>query len=366
MNERAALILLNSVPSLPTARFKKLIEVFGTAVAALKARRHDLVALGGLTPFMAGHVERAKETFDPGRELERARHQGIKILIQADEDYPENLKEIFDPPQVLYVKGCLDRADKNAVAIVGSRGASYYGLTCAGKFSERLSSWGLTVVSGMARGIDTAAHRACLGAGGRTIAVLGSGLDVVYPPENEALFAEIGEKGAVMSEFPLGTQPFAQNFPRRNRIVSGLSRGVLVVEATQMSGALITARLAAEQGRDVFAIPGKVSSATSSGTNDLIKDGGRMVTEPEEILNELKSVLSLERSSSRSLKDSGLVRCCSADEARVLACLDDEPKHVDKISQELKCPVAEVLALLVPLELRRMVRSLPGKMYVKK
>lgn len=365
MDERAALVLLNSVRSLPTARLKKALAFFGCAVEVLKARPHDLVAAGGLTPLMAQQVERAKTRFNPAREMDQARQQGISVLILSDRAYPENLKEIFDPPQVLYVKGTLDQGDQNAVSVVGSRGASYYGLSCAQSFSYQLASWGLSVVSGMARGIDTAAHRGALEAGGRTIAVLGSGLDVIYPPENEELFAQIVGQGAVFSEFPLGTPPHAANFPMRNRIVSGLSKGVLVVEATQKSGALITARLAAEQGRDVFAIPGKVSSPTSLGTHELIKEGGHMVTEPEEILAALKPVLSCRLRPKGA--DAGVASgpLLSEEERCILGCLDDEPRPVDVIAEASGLSASQVQALLMRMELGGAVKVVPGRMYVK-
>jgi len=365
MNNREALILLNSVEVIPSTRVKKMLEVFQEPTDVFQAALGELTARGGLTPFMARRVLDAPRRFSVSREMEEAQQMGVRIVTLLDDGYPQILKEIYDPPVVLYVKGGLLAADKNAVGVVGSRGASYYGLSCARQFSYELAQCGLTVVSGMARGIDTASHRAALDAGGRTLAILGSGLKKIYPPENRGLFEEIAQKSAVISQFPLDTPPWPQNFPVRNRIISGLSLGTLVVEASVKSGALITARCALEQGREVFAIPGKVSSPTSGGVHDLIKQGAKIVTDPKEILADLRPQLSLETTPSsvgtRAHEPSGL----SPHEREVVSHLSDEPVNVDDLKAETGLDMADLLALLGQLELKKIIKQLPGKTFVK-
>ncbi len=369
MDNFKALVLLNMVKDIGSVRTKKLIEAFKEPCLIFKASLSRLAAVERMSAQIARGILEARERIDVDKEIKKAEDLGVRILTLFDDDYPKNLKEIYDPPYVLYVKGDFIDADENAVGIVGSRGASYYGLSCAQSFASKLSSFGLTIVSGMARGIDTASHRAALNAGGRTIAVLGSGLNNIYPPENEGLFAEIAQHGAVISQFSLDTPPAACNFPIRNRIISGLSRGVLVVEASSKSGALITARYALEQDREVFAVPGKVSSPTSSGTNDLIKQGARIVTEPEEILAELKANLKLNPAQARSCgdqeKEDGILNSLDTKESRVFRILSDEPKYIDSICLETGLDVSACLFLLTQLELRGIVRQLPGKVFVK-
>jgi DNA processing protein len=366
MNNLEALVLLNSVRSIPAGRLKKLIDACGSPEKVLLAKKHDWGACGALTPLMVAQLERARTVFDPEKELRLAEKNRVRVVTLFDQEYPENLKQIFDPPVILYVKGIFLPADVNAIGVVGSRGATPYGLECARNFSLKLASFGLTIVSGMARGVDTAAHRGALDAGGRTIAVLGSGLLEIYPPENEKLFFEIAQMGAVISEFPLTTAPLPANFPVRNRIISGLSKGILVVEANQRSGALITARCALEQNREVFAIPGKLTSQTSLGTNDLIKQGARMVTEPEEIVEDLRPLLTLDPLMKTSRQDISTrpSASLSAEENAVVGCLDDEPKHIDILVSQVRLDAARLLAILTQLELKGAVKQLPGKQFI--
>jgi DNA processing protein len=362
MNDFRALILLNAVDAIGSVRIKKLLEAFGKPQEVFKATPHEWAKAAGLSPVMARRMLETEKSFDVDAEIKEAGRHGIKILTVYDDGYPALLKEVYDPPVVLYVKGCFEPCDQNAIGVVGSRGASFYGLSCAKEFSNFLARAGLTIVSGMARGIDTAAHRAALDAGGRTIAVLGSGLLDIYPPENELLFGQISGKGAVVSEFPLHTPPFAKNFPVRNRIISGLSRGVLVVEASAKSGALITARFALEQGREVFAVPGKVSSDTSSGANELIKQGAKMATVPQEILEDLRfNFIMPVPSDAVSAFDRGL----NHKEMKVVDILGDEPLALDDISCQTGLKVPDLLSILTHLELKKAVKQLPGKTFVK-
>ncbi len=363
MNDLQAYVILNAAITIPKSRVGRLLEMFGGAKEVFAVRPHDWVGAGRLTHQMAKRLDEARRTFRVDEELRRAERAGVRIMTRDDADYPQNLREIFDPPCVLYVKGTLEPEDKFAVAVVGSRGASYYGLSVARDFAARFASFGLTVVSGMARGIDTAAHRAALDAGARTIAVLGSGFENIYPVENRDLCGQIARSGAVLSEFPLDTAPLAQNFPVRNRIVSGLSKGVLVVEASLRSGALITARLGAEQGREVFAIPGKLSCETSDGTNDLIKNGAHMVTSAEEVLRELAGALCVDAGRSRpAARPAGVP--LTEEEERLFVVLNDEPKHIDAICRESALDPARAAALLLQLELKAAVRQVPGRMFI--
>ncbi|HKW23797.1 MAG TPA: DNA-processing protein DprA, partial [Ktedonobacterales bacterium] len=281
-----------------------------------------------------------------------------------DPAYPRLLQEIPLPPPVLYVRGTLAPADEWALAIVGTRRASAYGKQMTERLAGELARQAITVVSGLARGIDTAAHQAALAAGGRTIAVLGCGPDLVYPPENAKLAARIVEQGAVITEFPPGTQPEAGNFPARNRLISGLSLGVLVTEAPETSGALITTRFAAEQGRDIFAVPGNVTSRSSVGANRLIQDGAKMVLEVGDILSELNLHLAPRQLELLELREA-LPE--NASEARLLALLDasDEPGHIDDLCRASGLPVAEVSGTLVMLELKGLVRLVGPMTYVK-
>lgn len=298
----------------------------------------------------------------------------IRKITINDAEYPKNLKNIHRPPKVLYVNGSMKPQDDVAVAIVGSRRATPYGLETGERLGFELAARGVTVVSGMARGIDSAAHRGALRARGRTIAVMGSGHGVIYPPENVELYHEIARSGAVITEFEQKMEPFPNNFPARNRIISGLSLGLVVVEAAKNSGALITADFAAEQGREVFAIPGKVSSHTSSGTNDLIKDGARLVASVDDILEELKIVeLEPVEGKAKDIYDAKVALKTKAyiynslteSERKVYKALSDEPLHIDDILKESGLDQANASKAVLSLQLKKLIKEMPGKYFVR-
>src|SRR3989441_5401384 len=299
--------------------------------------------------------------------------KGVATLDLADEHYPAWLRAIPDPPPVLYCDGSLEPGDRQAVAIVGSRQATPYGLRVTDALARELSALGFTIVSGFARGIDAAAHRAALASGGRTVAVLGCGLDVDYPSGHASLRTEIAGSGAVLTEFAPGTAPFATNFPRRNRIISGLALGVVVVEAGEDSGSLITARLALEQGREVFAVPGPIDAPTSRGPHGLLKQGAKLVETVDDIVEEL--LPQLERPLLRPARAAGPAPTCSrrADahdltpgERGVLGLVSEEPRHLDELTEQSRLPAAEVARILLGLELKALVHQLPGQQYCLK
>jgi len=289
------------------------------------------------------------------------KEENVKVITIKDAEYPVNLKEIHDPPAVLYVKGELKKEDKLSVAIVGSRHSSNYGRDTAERLATELAQLGITVISGMARGIDTAAHNGALNSKGRTIAVLGSGLANIYPPENKALFYKIAESGAVISEFPMTMPPLAANFPRRNRIISGLSLGTVIVEAAWKSGALITARCAYEQGREVFSVPGEVGRITAFGTNQLIKDGAKLVETAEDILEEL-AVPIKECITKRSKV---LPADLKQEELKILRVLENGPMYVDKIAEESLISISGTSSALTCLEIKGLIKRLPGNVFEK-
>jgi DNA processing protein len=284
------------------------------------------------------------------------------LITFWDAEYPENLKKIYDPPVLLFIRGTLTPADKNAIALVGTRTPTAYGRGCVESFSKELVQQQITVVSGMARGIDTYAHWAAINAGGRTIAVLGSGVDVVYPPENKNLMPKMIEQGAIISEFLMGAKPDAPNFPRRNRIVSGISLGVVVIEAGKKSGALITANIALDQNREVFAIPGNINSPHSIGTNALIQEGAKLVTGAGDVIDELKPQLShLLATAKIKRKQISL----TAVEQTIWENLSTEAMHIDQIASINQLSVAQALGVLLALELKDMVIQMPGKYFIK-
>jgi len=286
MEELRSLIHLNLTGCIGYIRFKTLLDYFTSSSRIVSSSKSELMKAEGITSNIADTILRVSKE-DVEEELKLIDKYGVSIIDINHKDYPRSLTNIYSPPILLYVKGRLLKEDELSVAVVGSRKATYYGLSTAERFSYELSSRGITIVSGMARGIDTASHKGVLKAGGRTIAVLGSGLACIYPPENKGLSEEIARNGAVISEFPMKMSPNRINFPRRNRIVSGLSLGVVVVEVAEKSGALITADLALEQGKDVFAVPGEVKSDTSIGANNLIKQGAKLADNVDDILEEL-------------------------------------------------------------------------------
>ncbi len=293
------------------------------------------------------------------QQITAAEKNNIHILQLADPKYPEILKQIHDPPQVLYLRGELVKGE-TAVAIVGTRRASAYGLECARRLASGLAGCGLTVVSGLAMGIDAAAHEGALAAGGRTIAVLGGGVDAPTPYCNANLAVEISKSGAVLSEYPLGQKPRTWSFPRRNRIVSGLCRAVIVVEGGEKSGALITARMAMEQGREVMAVPGRIDSELSRGPHSLIKDGAKLVETIDDVLVELNMSPIKTEASTRPPAVSQL----TLEEERILVLLGREPKHLDVLAADLSVPGYTLSALLLSLEMKKAVQQLPGQYYV--
>lgn len=337
-----------------------LLDQFGDAASVLRASSKELLGIEGLGEKFVDRLL-APEPAAVEEDLAVVEELGITILTIRDSDYPAGLREIFDPPPVLYVRGAIRESDKFAVSVVGSRRASVYGKSMSSRISSVLARRGLTIVSGGARGIDTAAHQGALDAGGRTICVLGCGVDVAYPPENKALFNRIAENGAVVSEFPLRTIPEPWRFPIRNRIISGMSLGVLVCQAPIDSGALITARYAGDQGKDVYALPGNVDDVRNSGSHKLIRDGAVLVESAQDILDELGVPAAEAQKPKLSSAFSGL----SPDERRIVDMLSLEPKHVDLIIQDMQLPAPEVSSMLTLLEMKGLIRRVPGSAYVR-
>ena len=292
----------------------------------------------------------------------------IKKINIKDTDYPEGLKHMHGPLPALYVAGELLEEDKNAIAIVGTRRASFYGIEMAGRFAYELGLLGITIVSGMAKGIDAAAHKGALRAGARTIACMGAGHDNIYPPEHRKLYEEISKNGAVITEFPMGTKPLPSNFPSRNRIISALSKGVLVIEAPEKSGALITARFALEQGREVFAVPGNINSERSAGSNRLIKDGAKLVENVNDILEELLYVMDIDRHEIKDKRKGTSEKVqneLSREEGRIYSLLSSAPCSLDDIIKKLNVPVQDVSKIMLGLELKKLVKTLPGENFIK-
>jgi DNA processing protein len=334
-----------------------LLDYFGDAETAWQATAHDL-RQAGLDRRSLANLLKARDKLDLEAEVERLDRVGVQVLTWDDAGYPRNLRQVYNAPPILYVRGQIEERDEWAVAVVGTRRASVYGKEAARLMGSGLAQAGVTVVSGMARGIDTVAHRSCLDAGGRSIAVLGCGVDVVYPPENARLAAELAERGAVVSEYALGTRPEASNFPPRNRIISGLALGTVVVEAGVGSGALITADFAADQGRDVFSVPGNIFNRGSRGTNQLIQQGAKLVCNAAEALEELNLTMVSEQAQARAVIPE------NETEALLLDHLSAEPVHVDELRRAVQLPIAQVSSTLALMELKGMIRQVGGMNYV--
>lgn len=347
----------NRIKGIGAIRVRRLLDYFGDLQAAWNASPEALRE-AGLDRRVIENLVSARSQVDLVAELGRLEQNGAQLLTWDDPAYPRNLLNIAQPPPVLFVKGALLPADDWAVALVGTRHASAYGREVARELASGLAASGVTVVSGLARGVDVAAHRAALEAGGRTIAVLGSGIDTIYPAEHKDVAEAIAQAGAVVSDYALGTPPEAANFPPRNRIISGLTKGVVIVEAGEVSGALITADFAAEQGRDVFAVPGNIHQRTSVGTNKLIQQGAKMVTGVADILEELNLALVTEQRTARA--------ALPADETeqRLLACLSAEPVHIDELGAQMALPISQVSGALALMELKGMVRQVGGMNYI--
>jgi len=337
---------------------RKLLAVMGSPENVFSAALKDLAAVRGLSREKAERIKNFGQWDTVERQLSITEKKGIKVLSYDDPAYPEVLKDVEGSPIVLYMKGDYHADDRFGIAVVGSRKHTHYGEVVAQKISGELAAAGFTIISGMARGIDTLSHKSALSIGGRTIAVLGSGLDVYYPAENRGLMEKIVSSGCVISEFPPGTMPNRENFPRRNRLISGLSLGVLVVEATSESGSLITAQYAVEQNKEVFAIPGDITSANSEGTNSLIRQGARIVTNTNDIIEELAPALKgFIRINNRQAPE------MSEEERGLCSVLTREPKHIDVLSREAALPAQKILGVLLSLELKGIVRQSNGKRF---
>jgi DNA processing protein len=347
----------SQVSGIGAVRLRALLDHFGDLQTAWHAQPHDL-RQAGLDERSLANLLAAQRSLNLDAVLERLSRAKVGLLTWDDPGYPRNLREVFNAPPVLYIRGCIRPTDEWAVAVVGTRRASVYGKEAARMIGEGLAQAGVTVVSGMAQGIDTVAHRACLDAGGRTLAVLGCGVDVVYPPQNARLAAEIVERGALVSDYPLGTRPEARNFPPRNRIISGLSLGTVVVEADLGSGARITADFAAEQGRDVFAVPGPIFARGCQGTNQLIQEGAKLVGRVSDILEELNLTMVSEQARARTVIPD------NPTESALLSRLSAEPMHIDELGRVVGLPIAQVSSTLALMELKGMIRQVGGMNYV--
>ncbi len=357
MDERTYWIGLNLVKGIGAVRFKQLLDFFGSAEIAWQAPQSAWLS-AGIPQRVVTNFSQVTQQVDLERVMEKIAAGNVRVITWSDSDYPRRLKEIDQSPPVLFIRGTINVEDDWAVAVVGTRRVTPYGRQVADEIGRFLAQNGVTVVSGLARGVDAIAHEAALQAGGRTFAVLGSGVDVIYPPEHRKLAAEIIRQGAVISDYPVGTQPDGVNFPPRNRIISGLSLATVVVEAGEKSGALITAEFAVDQGRDVFAVPGSILAAQSQGTNRLIEQGARPLLKMSEILEALKLEQIPEKQQAR--KHSPM----SKEEQSLLEHLSSDPVHIDQLCELTGLPITNVSATLTMMELKGFVTQVGGMNYV--
>ncbi|MEJ2156401.1 MAG: DNA-processing protein DprA [Desulfobacteraceae bacterium] len=366
MDDLLPWLTLKSVPGIGNLLFLRLVNHFGSPRQVLAAPVASLEQVPGISHRMAVAITRQRPSSEMRQEIERCRQNGFHIISLHDDRYPALLRHIPDPPPVLYCHGRMEGTACH-IAVVGSRKATGYGLSNARQLSQGLAARGVTVVSGMARGIDTAAHTGALLGGGRTVAVLGSGLERIYPRENRKLFQRIAESGAVVSEFPLDAGPEAHHFPQRNRIISGMSLGTLVVEAAKRSGALITARLAAEQGREVFAVPGSIQAAMARGAHDLIRQGATLVEAAEDIIKEVAPQIGLKENSMQTVDkvEGGAVASfsLSGSQQQIWDAIGPYPIHIDDLSRCCGLDMSELSAVLCQLELKGAVRQEAGKFF---
>ena len=398
--ETKSLIHLNLIPGIGNYTIRRLLAAFGSAERSVAATSEELAQVDGLTPDVREQLIDGRSRAPLAQELELIQQHQCHIVTISDDTYPALLKQIDDPPVLLYIIGQFPLPDTLSIAIVGSRSPTEYGKTTSQQLSQQLAARGVTIVSGFARGIDTYVHRGALEAGGDTIAVFGCGLSIIYPDTNRELAAEIVESGALVSEFPMTMPPRGRNFPRRNRVISGLTLGTLVVEASERSGSLITARHAAEQGREVFAVPGQIFSGVSRGTHSLINQGATLINSVDDLLDALPqgytgilggeslepnrqlsprqdripkqpaktahSQSTEKRSTSTSQPKAKVNLNLTPDEQIVLSAMDTDSVHIDEITRITQLPIGKVSSLLVMLELKGIVQQLPGKQFVKK
>lgn len=385
LSEREALVALNLLPKLGPVRVRQMVEVFGSAAAIFQASQKELMRVKGLGEALSSVIVGWENAIDLTAELEEVQRRGLSIVTQQDAVYPRHLRSIYDPPMVLYVWGALHERDAHAVSMVGSRKTTLYGRDCTRKFARDLARAGMTVVSGLARGIDTYSHEGALEAKGRTVAVLGSGLAELYPPENMALAQRIADgHGAVVSEFPLHRIPDKRSFPLRNRIVAGWSEAILVVESPEWSGSMITANLANENGRNVYAVPGQIDRPSSAGCHALIRDGASLVMEAGQILDDLSQLPLIDGTedkrgkndllqvacelSEKSVQSEGSARVeagveLSEDEQKIMVALEQGDVQIDQLVEFTGLNVAALLPCLLRLEMKRCVRKLAGQRY---
>jgi len=356
-------LALHLVPGLGNMAFKKLLDHFGDPAEVFRAKPADLAQVEGLRKQVAQRIAQREFSLDPHTVLRDLEKRDARMVIFSDATYPEPLREIHDPPMVLYIKGLAIPGKTTFVAVVGSRNSTPYGVKTAENLAQGLARRGLGIVSGLARGIDSAAHWGCIEGRGFSVGVLGTGIDAVYPPSNKKLFEAMIEKGAVITEFPLKTPPEPRNFPIRNRLISGLSRGVIVVEATMKSGSLITASVALEQGREVFAVPGSVHSFKSTGCHFLIKQGAKLVENADDVLDELG--LNYTYAAKRDSYMEPALPPLEDKEKKVYDLIGDYPVHIDDIVREGNLEPGTAAAVLMRMELKGIVRQLPGKLFVR-
>jgi DNA processing protein len=361
VTEREAYIALNMVDGIGPVRVRALLEVFGSATALMEATPASWTEAKGIGTSLAEKIHPKLQQADPVAEEKRAGKYGARIVTRVDPDYPNALTEIHDPPLALYVRGTLEPHDIHAIAVVGSRRCTHYGTQSADRLSFQLAKQGYTVVSGLARGIDAAAHQGALKGGGRTLAVMGTGIDQIYPTEHESLASRIIESGAVISEFPVGFKPTRQSFPQRNRIISGLSKAILVVEASRGSGAMMTVDFATEQGRSVMAVPGRIDNPSAGGCHDLIKSGAKLVTDVDDITEEFEFLLPPQPEGREDPVHSKPKVQLTETEEKILNHLGREDIGQDEVIRQTGLSASEVATAILMLEMKRQIKSLPGQ-----
>ncbi len=366
MEAREAFAALNLIDGVGPVRVRQLLAMFGEPQAILSASRGQLMRVHGIGEDTAEAIATWEKTIDLAGELKRTEEFGCRLVIQSDSEYPDLLRQIYDPPVVLYVLGQLLPKDKNAVAMVGSRMTTHYGVEMARRLGYQLGYLGVTVVSGGARGIDSAAHQGALAAKGRTVAVLGTGINLVFPPENRELYERIAANGALITQFPFNRRGDKQSFPIRNRIVAGMTLGAVVVEANLTSGSLITANFAAEYGRQVFAVPGRVDSPRSKGCHELIKKGAKLCESAEDILTEFEYLFPM-TNRPPAPNETGVLPALELppNEQAVFALLSHESTGMDEVIRGSGLPSSAVSVALLSLEMKRLVKQMPGKLFIR-